>query len=186
MSSRARGLAPLLVLAALHPAAADAPRVMLATDLAPWALDGYSLIGAIEPAPWPRWRIAVELWSMRLPRFAVELARANAGEGWRHDVTIAGAVYVDRFAGAWHAGGLVNAMRVRVDRGGAGATLPVVEVLGRIGYRWLPFGPRGLAIDPWLGLGPQVALGARPVVDGERYALFPVQAVATVHVGARF
>ncbi|MCE9574413.1 MAG: hypothetical protein K8W52_14795 [Deltaproteobacteria bacterium] len=173
---------------AAAPARRSAPptRVSVATDLAPWALDGFSVIGAVEPAAWPRWRLGAELWSMRLPRFAVELAGANAGEGWRHDVTIAGTLYVDRFVGGWHVGGFVNAMRARIERGGASAPLHVLEVIGRVGYRWLPFGPRGLAIDPWLGLGPQVALGARPVLDGERYALAPVQLVATVHVGARF
>lgn len=156
----------------------------LATDAAPWFLHGFSAIVSHEPTP--RDRVSLEVWSMRLPTFAVELARDNVDQGFRHDVRLAGAVYYDRSFGAFHVGGFVNLMRARITRGAEQGDVTIAETIARAGYRWLPMGPRGLSIDPWLGLGPQIALGALPTLEGRRYALFPVQLLGTVHVGIRF
>ena len=178
---------------ALQPAeGADRSRashLTVATDLSPWLLSGFSAIVGYEPAGAPAWRVSAELWSMSLPSFAIELAEQNVGEGWSHHVSVAGALTLDRAIAdtGWRVGGLVNVMRARVDRGTAAqAELTVAEVLVRGGYRWLPLGQHGPSIEPWLGVGPQVAATTLPVVDGQRYALAPVQLIATVHIGWRF
>jgi hypothetical protein len=175
-----------------HADAAAAPTtpayVSLATDVSPWFLDGFSVIAGVEPAAAPRWRFSVEVWSMQLPTFAVELAAANRGKGFTHDVRLAGALYADRALGAsgFHVGGIGNLMRARIRRADEAGGLTVGEVLARVGYRWLPLGPRGLFVNPWIAAGPQWALGARPTVASERYTLAPLQVLGTVHLGRRF
>lgn len=171
------------------PATPRAPtRISLGSDVSPWFLGGFSGLAAVEPSALPDWRFSAELWSMELPRFAVELPAGNRDQGFTHDVRLAGALYVDRALGGsgLHAGGIVNVMRARIRRAGEQGDLTIGELLARIGYRWLPLGPRGPFVNPWLGAGPQWPLTERPTLAGRRYALFPVQVLATVHAGWRF
>lgn len=173
----------LLSLLLLLPRPAHA-ETTLATDATPWFLHGFSAIVSHEPTP--RDRVSLEVWSMRLPSFAVELARDNVDQGFRHDVRLAGAIYYDRSFGGLHVGGFVNLMRARITRGAEQGDVTIAETIARVGYRFLPMGPHGLSIDPWIGLGPQLALGPLPTLEGRRYALFPVQVLGTVHLGWRF
>jgi hypothetical protein len=171
-----------------EPERASSSYLSLGTDLSPWFLEGFSAIAGFEPAGAPRWRVSVELWRMRLPSFAVNLASANRDKGFAHTIMFASAVYVDRELGdsGLHAGAVFNTMSARIERAGDTQTIPIVEALGRVGYRFLPMGPSGLYLDPWLGAGPQVPLARLPTLAGERYALFPVQFIGTLHAGWRF
>lgn len=164
-------------------------RFTLGTDVTPWWLEGFSVLASVEPSAAPRLRLTAEVWAMRLPGFAVDLAESNRGAGFSHRVTLSGALYADLALGGagLHAGLLANVQRARIARQGAGSeTLPVAELLARVGWRLLPFGDTGLAIDPWVGVGPQLPLARLPELGGARYALFPAQLLATVHLGYRF
>jgi len=167
----------------------DAPRTQLSvgTDLSPWFLNGYSAMVFVEPASLPAWRFGAELWSMQLPNFAIEMVKENREQGFSHDIRFAGVLYADRTLGetAWHAGALVNVMLARISRNGTHGDVTIGELLGRVGYRFLPMGPRGIFLDPWFGLGPQMAFGDLPELDGRQYKLFPLQPIATVHAGYR-
>jgi hypothetical protein len=163
-------------------------RASVATDATPWFLKGYSGIIAVETQTFPKWRATVELWSMRLPTAVTNLAGDNEGAHFTHDVRWATALYVDRFVGTggWHVGGALNWMRSEIERQASHGDLSVVEVLARIGFRYLPFGPRGPFFNPWFAAGPQFPTGPLPELDGRKYALSPVQVLGTLHIGWRY
>jgi hypothetical protein len=168
---------------------APTTHLSVASDVLPWALDGFSGLVALEPAALPRWRTTVELWRMRLPTFVVDRAGDNAGRGFRHRVRLGVALYQDRTLGrtGWHLGGVGNATWARVDRGGIEhGGLCAADLLLRAGYRWLPFGTPGPFLDPWLAVGLQLPLGDLPTVEGLPYALSRLQVLGTLHVGWRF
>ena len=166
-------------------------RLSVASDVTPWLLEGFSVLGMVEAPSLPHWRFSVEVWGMALQDWMIELDEANVGEDWAQRIDYALALYADyhpRDDGAGsHLGLAVNAMHSKVRRGTSEPSeMWALEVLLRAGYRWFPVPGWGLFLDPWLGLGHVTVLAAPHPIDGERLEVPSVQGLATVHLGWRF
>ncbi len=157
----------------------------IGTDVSPWFLSGYSVIAGVEPAVCPGCRVQIEVWGFDFPEFYVELAEANAGEGWGRRVNVGGVLYLDYQSElGWHVGAAWSTFQSTVSREGATGELLSTEILGRVGWRFFLW--EGLYVDPWVAAGPVWTLSPEPEVAGERYEESPVQILGTLHAGWRF
>lgn len=157
----------------------------LGTDAVPWASAGYSVIGGVEPGWCPGCRAQVEVWGFDFPEFFLEINEANAGEGWRRRANVGVGVYLDYQAElGWHAGLLWSTFHSTLTREGASADLVSMEVLGRLGWRFIIW--EGLYLDPWVAAGPLWTMQEAPVVAGEQFSEANIQILATLHLGWRF
>ena len=165
-----------------------APSVSIASDLTPWFLQGYSGIIMLEPEE-SSYRFGGEVWGMRYPETLLALSDANKGWHWRIELALA--VYADwhpKGGGeGWHLGGAVDLLLSEVARDGQSGVgrFWSGEILVRGGYRWFPIEERGLFVNPWVAVGPLMALESPPSIGGEEFVLPPVQVLGTVHLGWR-
>ena len=168
----------------------DGPRFSVASDVIPWGLGGFSVIGMFEPAPASPWRVSVEAWGFEVPTALIELESRNVDEGWRrridYAVTLYGDYHLARDGQGAHLGLAVNGMHSTVDRGGdEAAQMWTMEVVGRGGYRYFPRADWGLFVNPWFGLGYLHVVQSPACVWGERFVESMFQLLGTMHVGWR-
>lgn len=180
----------LLLLAGLT-GDAQAGRLSLASDVLPWALQGFSFAAYVEPSPTLRWRFGAELWRMSVPSGLVDTWPANAGEGWgrqfHHGVAVVASWYPRGGGEGPSVGGAVDYLHSYLWRAGHSdvGSLHSLELLVRGAWTWFPWPDRDLYLEPIAMFGPLVPLTPPPTIGGETWSEPWVQAVATVQAGWR-
>lgn len=199
LSSFPRSLALLPLLAA--PArtqsipireAPDPGRVLLETDPATFALNGYSAHARIELGGDSKWVAGAGVYALDFPKAMVDLDSSNRGQGWDVRLKFGAGMFLDRFFSrrrdGWFLGVQAASQQVRLrnSRSGPGEVqYTSLLLMPRTGYLWKP-GSSGFYLMPWVGVGYADKLSGETRLAGAEYHVSKVLAFATVHMGWQF
>lgn len=163
--------------------------LFIETDPSTFVFSGFAAHVRWRPAVSPRWAVGAGVYAMNLPSVYTKLAADNRGEGWNLRARFGTAVFLDRHfldSGEGSFVGMeVGTQTLEASRAGGVAQFTTLLVLPRVGYLYRPF-DNGLYIMPWLGAGLSVRVVGHTEAAGKEYAVFPLIAFATLHVGWRF
>ena len=156
-------------------------RYSVATDLSPYAFNGYSLKLGITPKSHPKYDLSVEVFSMEIPELVINLNSKNKDKDWKEKVNYGVALYGDKKLGEkrnsfWVGAGIVY-LNQTVSNPIEHNQFNQLEILGRINYKWFPFN-NGFYINPYF------ALAGRQKIGGENgsYQLAPLMGFLSVYL----
>ncbi|RAP32032.1 hypothetical protein DID76_01555 [Candidatus Marinamargulisbacteria bacterium SCGC AG-414-C22] len=168
--------------------------VSVAEDPVTYLYRGYSAMIFFENIDYENWRTGVELFSMDMPDFYIDLHPSNQNEGWSHRVDHGVILYLDYFfensnlsKSKWHMGSGLSWMKSKLSRNDyqEKAEYNVTEVFYRVGYQWFPFKNSSIFIDPWVTLA-WMHPGDHRSIGDETYAVNSIQLISSMHVGFKF
>jgi hypothetical protein len=174
--------------------AADAPRfgsLMLETDPATFAFNGYSAHLRVAPAATPGWVFGAGMYGLDLPAFVPGLHPGNRGDDLRLDIEHGTSLFVDHHFARGTEGTFIGLQtswqRQRVSRESSDeqGLVDALLLMPRFGYLWKPATDLGFYLLPWAGVGASLRLRRSDSVPSEYHHL-PVLAFATLHVGWEF
>lgn len=177
--------------AALLTVLATTTTVLVETDPATFALEGFASHVRVSPAFAPAWTLGAGIYGLKMPSLLVDMNEANRGEGWTQTLRTGYGLFAD-----YHLSGAPNGaflglqlaiQRHEVTRAGAQGRADHLAglAMARVGYLWSPWDDLGLYVMPWLGVGTTRKLAGDTLVDGERFDVAPLVTFATVHLGWR-
>ena len=138
----------------------DSSAFALQLDLSPFALKGYSVKGVWYPAKFQRGSVGLEVFAMEFPDFYFR----GENEGWTGQVDYAVDLSVDfalsghRYRGLF-AGPIVVYLHNSMAYEGEAVSFDVLQMGGKVAYRWYPFSGRRFYLNPYAVVGVDVEVG---------------------------
>ncbi len=168
------------------------PVIMIETDPATFALNGYAAHLRVHPDFLGHWTLGAGAYSLDFPDLFIDLNSRNKNRGWdvrlNQGFGLFAEYFFDRRDRGWFLGGQVASQKFRIKNDAAGANsseFTTLLLMGRIGYRFFPMG-KNFYLQPWLGIGYITKISGSNRVGSKTYDIFPIMPFLTVHLGYRF
>lgn len=171
---------------------ADSPtRLSLEIDPATFFFSGYGFHLRVQPKNSQRLLLGAGAYAMNLPKVLVNLNPENKNEGWNVRINQGYGLFAEyHFAEVnrkWFVGSQMGVQQFKIGKENLAESSKYTNILamGYLCYTLRPF-QNGLYFKPWFGAGYTRKVSGTSNLAKSEYAIAPLTAFATLHLGYTF
>jgi len=169
-----------------------AAKVLVETDPATFAMEGYAVHLRVKPESIKQWALGFGVYALDFPDILVDLNSKNKNKGWDVRLVQGYGPFMDYYFSEDRRGWLVGVQaalqRFRLKNtsvSSSEASFTNLLIMPRVGYQWFP-GKSGFYLFQWFGMGYTTKLHGNTELGTLSYNVAPSIFFGTLHVGYEF